>query len=237
ANFPTEYMAALLTSTQGNKDRLGLYLGEARHMGITVLPPDVNTSVGSFAAVGEEIRFGLAAVRNVGANVVEAIIAAREEEGEYTSFTDFLDKVPAIVCNKRTIESLIKAGAFDSLGHTRRALLARHEEAIDMVIDVKRNEAVGQFDLFAGLGGYGGAGGAGLHADEPDLSERDMPEKLAFARQMLGLFVSDQPLFGLEHVFQRVADVSIATLLTADTRPAGSYGTIAGLLTSLQRKM
>src|SRR5690606_19218452 len=120
ANHPTEYMAALLTSTQVNKDRLGLYLGEARHMGITVLPPDVNTSAGSFTAVGDEIRFGLAAIRNVGANVVEAIIATREEKGEYTSFQDFLDKVPAVVCNKRTIESLIKAGAFDTMGHTRR---------------------------------------------------------------------------------------------------------------------
>src|SRR5690606_8782309 len=152
---------------------------------------DVNTSVGSFAAVGEEIRFGLAAVRNVGANVVEAIISTREEKGEYTSFTDFLDKVPAVVCNKRTIESLIKAGAFDSLGHTRRALLARQEEPIDMVIDVKRNEAVGQFDLFAGLGGDGGAGGAGFTIDIPDLPEWDKPEKLTFERQMLGLYVSD----------------------------------------------
>ncbi len=238
ANFPTEYMAALLTSTQGNKDRLGLYLGECRHMGITVLPPDVNTSVGSFAAVGEEIRFGLAAVRNVGANVVDAIIRTREEKGPYTSFQDFLDKVPAVVCNKRTIESLIKAGAFDSLGHTRRALLARHEEAIDMVIDVKRNEAVGQFDLFAGLGGEGGdGGGSGFTIDIPDLPEWDKREKLTFERQMLGLYVSDHPLFGLEHVLQRSADVSIANLLTDETRADGSTVTIAGLVTSLQRKM
>src|SRR5690606_37014201 len=238
ANFPTEYMAALLTSTQGNKDRLGLYLGECRHMGITVLPPDVNTSVGSFAAAGEEIRFGLAAVRNVGANVVDAIIRTREEKGPYTSFQDFLDKVPAVVCNKRTIESLIKAGAFDSLGHTRRALLARHEEAIDMVIDVKRNEAVGQFDLFAGLGGEGGdGGGSGFTIDIPDLPEWDKREKLTFERQMLGLYVSDHPLFGLEHVLQRSADVSIANLLTDETRADGSTVTIAGLVTSLQRKM
>src|SRR5690625_1270603 len=237
ANFPTEYMAALLTSTQRNKDRLGLYLGEARHMGITVLPPDVNTSVGSFAAVGDEIRFGLAAVRNVGANVVEAIIAAREEKGAYTSFQDFLDKVPAVVCNKRTIESLIKAGAFDSMGHTRRALLARHEEAIDMVIDVKRNEAVGQFDLFAGLGGEGGDTGAGFTIEIPDLPEWDKREKLTFERQMLGLYVSDHPLFGLEHVLQRAADTSIATLLTDETRADGTTVTIAGLVTSLQRKM
>src|SRR5690606_19894249 len=119
----------------------------------TVLPPDVNSSAGTFTAVGKDIRFGLSAVRNVGANVVDAIVTARTERGPFTSFQDFLDKVPAVVCNKRTIESLIKAGAFDGMGHSRRALLARHEEAVDAVVDVKRNEAVGQFDLFAGLGG------------------------------------------------------------------------------------
>src|SRR5690606_16625975 len=90
ANYPTEYMAALLTSTQDNKDRLGLYLGECRHMDITVLPPDVNTSAADFTPVGTDIRFGLAAIRNVGSHVVDAIIQTREEKGEYTSFTDFL---------------------------------------------------------------------------------------------------------------------------------------------------
>lgn len=121
ANYPTEYMAGLLTSVGDDKDKSALYLNECRRMGITVLPPDVNSSSALFTAVGSDIRFGLTAVRNVGANVVEAIVRTREEKGDFTSFTDFLDKVPAVVCNKRTIESLIKAGAFDSLGHARRA--------------------------------------------------------------------------------------------------------------------
>ncbi len=116
ANFPTEYMAALLTSVGDDKDKSALYLAECRRMGITVLPPDVNSSVATFTAVGGDIRFGLTAVRNVGANVVEAIVRTRKDKGAFTSFTDFLDKVPAVVCNKRTVESLIKAGAFDSLG-------------------------------------------------------------------------------------------------------------------------
>src|SRR6478735_1494769 len=153
ANYSTEYMAALLTSVRDDKDKSALYLGEARHMGITVLPPDVNSSSANFTAVGKDIRFGLTAVRNVGANVVDAIVRTREEKGEFTSFTDFLDKVPAVVCNKRTIESLIKAGAFDSLGHPRRGLLAVHADAIDSFMEVKRNEAIGQFDLFADLFG------------------------------------------------------------------------------------
>ncbi|WP_341360654.1 DNA polymerase III subunit alpha [Georgenia sp. M64] len=236
ANHPTEYMAALLTSTQDNKDRLGLYLGECRHMGITVLPPDVNTSAADFTPVGADIRFGLAAIRNVGANVVQAIIDARTEKGDFTSFQDFLDKVPAVVCNKRTVESLVKAGAFDSLGHTRRALVARHEEAIDAVVDVKRNEAVGQFDLFAGLGGDA-APGTGFSVEIPDLPEWDKKQKLAFERQMLGLYVSDHPLAGLEHVLQRAADTQISSLLEDEARPDGSSVHIAGLVTSLQRKM
>src|SRR5690606_31780951 len=118
ANYPTEYMAALLTSVGDDKDKSALYLNECRRMGITVLPPDVNSSAGTFTAVGKDIRFGLSAVRNVGANVVDAIVTARTERGPFTSFQDFLDKVPAVVCNKRTIESLIKAGAFDGMGHS-----------------------------------------------------------------------------------------------------------------------
>ncbi|MFN3925457.1 MAG: DNA polymerase III subunit alpha, partial [Pseudarthrobacter sp.] len=150
AHYAPEYMAALLTSVGDDKDKSAIYLNECRRMGITVLPPDVNESALNFTPVGNDIRFGMGAIRNVGVNVVEAMVAARESEGAYTSFKDYLMKVPAVVCNKRTIESLIKSGAFDSLGHHRRALAMIHEEAIDSVITLKRNEAIGQFDLFAG---------------------------------------------------------------------------------------
>src|SRR5699024_2544803 len=122
ANYPAEYMAALLTSVGDDKDKSALYLGECRRMGIRGLPPSANGSEGPFAAVGEDIRFGMQAIRNVGRNVVEAIIAARKEKGAFTSFDDFLAKCPAVVCNKRTIESLIMAGAFDDLGHPRQGL-------------------------------------------------------------------------------------------------------------------
>jgi len=152
ANYPTEYMAALLTSVRDDKDKSALYLGECRRMGIIVLPPDVNSSDADFTAVGTDIRFGLTAVRNVGANVVEAIVTTRHQKGAFASFTDFLDKVPAVVCNKRTIESLIKAGAFDSLGHGRRALVTVHEQAVDAVVDVKRNEASASSTFSAALG-------------------------------------------------------------------------------------
>ncbi|AEE45759.1 DNA polymerase III subunit alpha [Cellulomonas fimi] len=236
ANYPVEYMAALLTSVKDDKDKSALYLGECRHMGITVLPPDVNSSAANFTAVGADIRFGLTAVRNVGANVVDAIVRTREEKGAFTSFTDFLEKVPAVVCNKRTIESLIKAGAFDSLGHPRRALLLVHEQAVDSVIGVKRKEAEGQFDLFADLMG-GDDAGPGFAVAIPDLPDWDKKQRLAFEREMLGLYVSDHPLSGIEHVLAASADVSIATLLADEARPDGSTVVIAGLVTSLQRKM
>ena len=248
-HYPTEYMAALLTSTKDNKDRLAVYLGECRHMGIRVLPPDVNASRAQFSADGEDIRFGLAAVRNVGANVVDAIVGAREAKGAFASFEDFLDKVPAVVCNKRTIDSLIKAGAFDTLGKSRRALQACHEDFVDEIIGVKRNEAAGQFDLFASLMDGGGAGGADDASDAspfgsgpvfssevPDLPEWDKKDKLAYERDMLGLYVSDHPLLGLEGVLGRLADVEIADLLDDEERPDGATVTVAGLITSLTRK-
>ncbi|WP_402468018.1 DNA polymerase III subunit alpha [Isoptericola aurantiacus] len=236
AKYPTEYMAGLLQSVRDDKDKMALYLGECRRMRITVLPPDVNESAAKFTAVGDDIRFGLTAIRNVGANVVTAIIAAREEHGDFTSFTDFLDKVPAVVCNKRTIESLIKAGAFDSLGHPRRALLVVHEQAVDSVISVKRKEAEGQFDLFADLGG-GDDDVVTFAVDVPDLPDWDKKQLLAFEREMLGLYVSDHPLSGMEHVLARAADTSIATLVADEHRADGSSVTVAGLLTSVQRKM
>ena len=237
ANYPAEYMAALLTSVRDDKDKSALYLGECRHMGNTVLPPDVNSSSANFTAVGTDIRFGLTAIRNVGANVVVAIVATRETKGAFVSFTDFLAKVPAVVCNKRTIESLIKAGAFDSLGNTRRALLLVHEQAVESVIGVKRKEAEGQFDLFADFAGADDDGSLSFSVDVPDLPDWDKKQRLAFEREMLGLYVSDHPLRGLENVLSAAADVSIATLLGDEARPDGSTVTIAGLITAVQRKM
>ncbi|MFI6425255.1 DNA polymerase III subunit alpha [Promicromonospora sp. NPDC050880] len=237
ANYPAEYMAGLLQSVGDNKDKMALYLNECRRMGITVLPPDVNDSSAKFTAVGNDIRFGLTGVRNVGRNVVDAIVEAREAKGSFTSFQDFLDKVPAPVCNKRTIESLIKSGAFDSLGHTRRSLLVVHEQAVDSVISVKRKEAEGQFDLFADFGGGDDDPGMGFSVEVPDLPDWEKKQKLQFEREMLGLYVSDHPLSGLEHVLQRAADTSIASLLADEHRPDNSVVTVAGLLTSVQRKM
>ncbi|MDQ1619219.1 MAG: polymerase subunit alpha [Actinomycetota bacterium] len=234
ANYPAEYMAALLTSVRDDKDKSALYLGECRRMGIKVLPPDVNESDSNYTPRGTDIRFGLAAIRNVGENVVASIAATRSVKGNFTDFTDFLVKVDPVACNKKTIESLVKAGAFDSLGHTRRGLLTVHAEAIDAVMDTKRAEAIGQFDLF----GADDDGGTpfGLDLAIP-VGEWDKTALLAYEREMLGLYVSDHPLFGIEHLLAAAVDCSIATLTGSEERQDGSQVTIGGLITGLQRKV
>jgi len=236
ANFPAEYMAAVLTSVRDDKDKSALYLNECRRMGIKVLPPDVNESVADFAAVGTDIRFGLAAVRNVGRNVVDAVVAAREAKGRFGSFEDFLRKSPAMVMNKRTIESLIKAGAFDSMQQSRQGLLRVHEAYVDALVDEKRQEAVGQDSLFGGFD-EGEAGRVEFVVLPPIPSaEWDKQTLLAFEREMLGLYVSDHPLFGIERVLAQHADTSIAALMGDDPKPEGTPVTIAGLITGLQVK-
>lgn len=237
AHYPQEYMAALLTSVGDNKDKLALYLNECRAMGITVLAPDVNESTLTFAPVGDDIRFGMGAIRNVGANVVEGMIAAREEKGRYESFNDFLKKVPLQVCNKRTIESLIKAGAFDDLGHTRRSLSLIHEAAVDAAVAVKRKEAAGQFDLFGSLG-MDDALGDELTVTIPDVPEWDRREKLNFERDMLGLYVSDHPLRGLERALSDAASHSVHDIIGEDSHVRdGETVTLAGMLTGVSRRI
>ena len=238
ANYPSEYMAALLTSVKDDKDKSAIYLNECRRMKIQVLPPDVNESDATFTPVGHDIRFGLTAVRNVGANVVAEVVAARTERGRYTDFNDFLEKVPALVCNKRVIESLIKAGAFDEMKHRRRALVAVHETAVDQYVDIKRNQAIGQDSLFAGLDDLDGGGNAfGVSVAIPEIDEWDKMTLLGHERDMLGLYVSDHPLLGLEHVLSAGTDCTIGQLMLDEDRADGSTVTVSGLITAVQRKI
>ncbi|MDQ4212976.1 DNA polymerase III subunit alpha [Microbacterium capsulatum] len=234
AHYPAEYMAALLTSVGDSKDKMALYLNECRRMGIKVLPPDVRESINYFAAVGEDIRFGLGAVRNVGSNVVDGIVQGRQEEN-FTSFHDFLKKVPLHVANKRTVESLIKAGAFDSMGDTRRALVEIHEDAVEASVDQKRNEAQGAigFDFDS------------LYDEVEEVAPPKVPirpewtkkDKLAFEREMLGLYVSDHPLAGLEVPLAKHASIAINNLLESEDLQDGDQVTVAGLVTSVQHRV
>ena len=231
AHYPAEYMAALLTSVGDSRDKMALYLSECRRMGITVLSPHVNESSHYFTAVGADIRFGLGAVRNVGTNVVDAIIKAREEQSPATGLHDFLKKMPLQVLNKRTIESLVKAGAFDDLGATRRAMVEVHEEAVDAAVSLKRNEAHGMVDLFGDV------------FDDLEESDQGVPErpewvkndKLSFERDMLGLYVSDHPLAGLELAAGEVREPPDPR--HRRDREDGDTVTIAGLVTNVQHRV
>ena len=233
ANYPAEYMAALLTSVKDDKDKSAIYLNESRRMGIKVLPPDVNDSDFDFTPRGTDVRFGLSAIRNVGANVVDSIIAARRRVGRFQDFQDFIAKVDASVCNKRVVESLIKAGAFDSLGHTRKGLVQVHEHVVDTAVEIKRSEAIGQFDLFGGLSG--GEESGLLPPLEVSLGEWEKSVLLAHERDMLGLYVSDHPLHGAEHILAQLTERTIASLFV-DEKIDGTIATIGGLITTVQRK-
>ncbi|AXB49077.1 DNA polymerase III subunit alpha [Amycolatopsis albispora] len=232
ANYPAEYMAALLTSVGDNKDKSAVYLSECRRLGIKVLPPDVNESVLRFAAVGDDIRFGMGAVRNVGTNVVESIIKTREEKGKYSSFTDFLDRSELVVCNKRVLESLIKAGAFDSLGNTRLSMVQAHEEAVEAVVPLKRREAMGQFDLFGAEAGPSSSPLTHLRFGEDEYPRKQL---LAYEREMLGLYVSAHPLDGAESLLRKHARKPIGAIL-ADPPREGEL-VVAGLITALERRV
>ena len=236
AHYPAEYMAALLTSVKDNRDQSALYLHECRRMGIKVLPPDVNESDLNFTPRGTDIRFGLSAIRNVGENVVNSVVATRRSKGRYTGFHDFLRKVEGLVCNKRVVESLIKAGSFDSLGHTRRGLIAVHAAAIDACMETKRAESMGQFSLFGEVAAADADdGGDPLGAIAVPLTEWDKKTLLNFEREMLSLYVSDHPLLGVEHVLSQHTDARI-TEIVADGED-GKVCTVGGLLSTIARKV
>jgi DNA polymerase-3 subunit alpha len=236
ANYPAEYMAGLLTSVGDDKDKAAVYLADCRKLGITVLPPDVNESGLNFASVGTDIRYGLGAVRNVGANVVASLLKTRTERGKFTDFSDYLNKVDIAACNKKVTESLIKAGAFDSLDHSRKGLFLVHTDAVDSVLGTKKAEAMGQFDLFGGDPNDGGAGADAVFSIKVPSEEWDDKHKLALEREMLGLYVSGHPLNGVAHLLATQADTAIPAILDGDILNDTSVK-VGGILASVNRRV
>ncbi len=262
AHYPVEYLASLLTSVKDNKDKTAVYLGECRTLGIEVLVPDVNRSLAEFSAdfsdgegtLGAQgdkpgaITFGLAAVRNVGEGLVGLIVAEREARGPFVDFYDFCQRVDPQVLNKRTLDSLIKAGGFDSLGHPRQGLCLAFEEIVDRTLERRREHDAGVVSLFASLETETEGqttGFADTRLPIPD-TEFDKSQRLAFEKEMLGLYISDHPLMGLEGSLSRLTDCTLAELRDADTDPAagsgGSWGgegqvkLVGGVITELKRR-
>jgi DNA polymerase III subunit alpha len=236
ANYPAEYMAGLLTSVGDDKDKAAVYLSDCRKLGITVLPPDVNESELDFASVGTDIRYGLGAVRNVGANVVASLINLRTEKGKYTDFSDYLNKIDIAACNKKVTESLIKAGAFDSLSHPRKGLFLVHTDAVDSVIGTKKAEAMGQFDLFGGADGGSDTGVDSVFNIKVPDEEWDDKHKLALEREMLGLYVSGHPLNGIAHLLTAQVDTQIPAILQGDVAN-DTQVKVGGILASVNRRV
>ncbi|NDJ90368.1 DNA polymerase III subunit alpha [Mycolicibacter kumamotonensis] len=235
ANYPAEYMAGLLTSVGDDKDKAAVYLADCRRLGITVLPPDVNESELNFASVGKDIRYGLGAVRNVGANVVGSLISTRTHKGRFTDFSDYLNKIDIAACNKKVTESLIKAGAFDSLGHPRKGLFLVHTDAVDSVLGTKKAQAMGQFDLFGGGDGDSVGADAVFGIRVPDEEWADK-HKLALEREMLGLYVSGHPLNGIAHLLAAQVDTQIPAILEGDI-PNDTQVRVGGILASVNRRV
>jgi DNA polymerase III subunit alpha len=243
ANYPVEYLAALLTSAKDRNDKMPIYLGESRAMGIQLLPPSVNESDLDFTPRGDQVLFGLSAIRNVGESVAERIIRARRTAGPFTDFEDFCLRVDPTCLNKKVIESLAKAGGFDHLGVSRSALLQMDAgvvvmsegaaRMIEAVIAQRRSEDAGQYSFFAEATEDQPATpgrGFGLNGTFTELPQHDL---LKGEKEMLGFYVSQHPLAAIEGALRAQTDSDILSLSDC---PDGAVKTVGGILSRMVRK-
>jgi len=229
ANFPVEFMAALLTVRMEDQEKVAQYVNECRRLRIKILPPDVNESFSNFTVVGNKIRFGLSAVKNVGDNVIQNIVSNRKDKGKFKSFVDFCSMVDPVVLNKKTLESLIKAGAFDSLGLTRQALMKNYKRIVSHVLTIRSNKEIGQFSLFDADTTLKDALITALPEKRTEFSQKKF---LAYEKEMLGLYVSDHPLIGYEHQLDKYSDCQISEIKKFTDK---SLIKIAGVVSKIKR--
>jgi len=228
ANFALEFIAALMTSERSNSDSVIKYMEECRTHNIKVLPPDVNRSDSHFNVSGECIRFGLAAIKNVGESAVESIIEARNREGRFDSLYDFCEKVNTGKVNKKTLEALIKCGAFDSTGSKRSQLMAVLEEALDHGSRIHREKASSQMDLFADTDV-----GASIPVSipkVPDIEEWDENMLLSYEKESLGFYISGHPLDKYDHIIREFTTVNTATIQECSDKKMVRIGGIVKIL-------
>ncbi len=235
SNYRVQFMAAVLTGVKHNLDKAGVYLNDCRQANIVVEVPDINRSEVDFAAKDSRIPFGLSAVRNVGEGVVSPIVEERSSNGDYKDFYDFCERVPIAVLNKRSLEALIKAGAFESCGHSRQGLLGVAEQIVDQISNRRKEADMGIQTLFGELDAN--TGGFDEKIEIPD-AEVDQKTMLAWEKEMLGLYVSSHPLYGVEASLRQATDCSIADAPNQPQRDDGkdAFITLGGVVSNLQRK-
>ncbi|MBA4370672.1 MAG: DNA polymerase III subunit alpha [Coriobacteriaceae bacterium] len=231
AHWPYEYMAANLTSYTGKTDEIVKYVAACNRAGLRVLPPDVNSSGKDFTAVGDAIRFGLAGIRNVGEGVVDKVVAERKRGGSFTSLHDFCARVDLTSMNKKTVESLIKAGAFETTGYTRKHLMVMMDECVDAALKRQRDKAEGQLDMFGDLVDVDH--GFAEHIPVPNGDEWDRRTALRFEKEMLGIYVSDHPLSEYAEAVRAARTFSLGD---AEAMRDGTVGWVAGIVTRFDKK-
>jgi DNA polymerase-3 subunit alpha len=229
AHYPVEFMAALLTSEVDNTDKIVKYIAECRDMGIEVLPPDVNESWRDFAVVEDRIRFGLAAIKNVGMGSIESIVSEREKGGPFRSLFDFCRRVDLRRVNKRVLESLIKSGAFDSAGASRAQMILALDDAVDVAQSYQREKESKQIGIFGHLGGED----PGWNGQEalPEVDEWPENQLLAFEKEAVGFYITSHPLARFEKEIRRHTREDTVSILTKQN---GSEVTICGVASSVK---
>lgn len=238
-HFPTEYMAALLTSVLDSTSKISEYIAEAKNMGISVLPPDINNSDAGFSVKNGHIHFGLAAVKNVGKSFIDRLVSERTQNGAFVDFYDFCERMQSCDLNRRMLESLIKSGALDSFAHRRSQLMAVYSRVLDDISAQNKANLEGQLNLYDSSGQQ-----SSVHIPFPDIREYSKKEMLGMERETTGLFISGHPMDDHQIVAEKIGAVPIRSI-TADEAPDagrqkaytdGMIVTVAGIITSLKLK-
>ena len=205
-HYPVEFMAALINSYMGSLSKVSQYVMECRKMGIKVLPPDINESIGAFSVKGNAIRFGLSAIKHVGTNFVDNVIKERTINGPFKSFVDFCERMEGKDLNKRTLENLIKSGAFDVFGIYRSKLIATYEKILDRIAQKRKSQISGQLSLFDVVSDDASSEET-VMIDWPDMEEYDYRHLLAMEKETMGLYISGHPLNEYKNIIKEIVNV------------------------------
>jgi len=239
-HYPREYMAALLTSVLDNSQKIAEYITECREMGIKLLPPDVNESDANFTVSGENIRFGLAAIKSIGWSAIEGMVAERLENGLFKSFEDFCQRMNGRDLNRRAVENLIRAGAFDSMGYKRKALIQIAGAVIDSIAQAQRDNIAGQLDLF---GDYNGERVAPAAIPLPQVEEYSPMELMAMEKETTGLYLTGHPMDGYREAVRKIGAVPLAAVMSDFAAEGGPQRfadnqniTVAGVVASAKTR-